>query len=169
MTTTFLLQEIRSSREHGKRMQIPRENRDTGNKIILLLIIIAVSVQEENIKTVGYDLEQVVGTTVYSLTNQKNCTRGSSGMASVPRGSVVFSDNDGRREMETCHYQASYTVSYMKKSSVYDDGLYLHEKTKISPTFYLISIEVCRHAWAAKPFILPAGFSKNRFQLKRLI
>ena len=50
-------------------MQIPRENRDRGNKIILLLII--VSVQEENIKTVGYDFEQVVGTTVYSLTDQK--------------------------------------------------------------------------------------------------
>ena len=114
MTTTFLLQEIRSSQEHGKRMQIPRENRDTGNKIILLLIIFAVSVQEENIKTVGYDFVQVVGTTVYSLTDQKKCTRGSSEMASVPRGSVVFSDNDGRRERKTCHYQASDTVSYIK-------------------------------------------------------
>ena len=96
-------------------MQVARENRDTGNKILLLLIIIAVSVQEENFRTVRYDFEQVVGTTVYSLTNQKNCTRGSSEMASVPRGSVVFSDNDGRREMKTCHYQASNTVSYMKK------------------------------------------------------
>ena len=75
MTTTFLLQEIRSSREHGKRMQIPRENRDTGNKIILLLIIIAVSVHEENVKTVGYDSEQVVGTTMYSLTDKKMYSR----------------------------------------------------------------------------------------------
>ena len=50
-------------------------------------------------------------------------------MASVPRASVVFSDIDGRREKKTCHYQATYTVSYMKKSSVYDDGLYLHEKS----------------------------------------
>ena len=87
-------------------------------------------------------------------------------MASVPRGSVVFSDNDGRREMKTCHYQASYTASYMKKSSVYDDGLYLHEKSKILPTFYLISIEICCHAWAAKHFILP-GFSKNWFHVKK--
>ena len=99
-------------------MQIPKENRDTGKKIILLLTIIAVSFEEEHIKTVGYDFEQVVGTTVYSLTDEKNCTRGSSGMISVPHGSVVFSKNDGRREMKTCHYQASYTVSYMKKSSV---------------------------------------------------
>ena len=124
-------------------MQIPKENRDTGKKIILLLTIIAVSFEEEHIETVGYDFEQVVGTTVYSLTDEKNCTRGSSEMISVPHGSVVFSENDGRREMKTCHYQASYTVSYMKKSSVYDDGLYLHEKSKILPTYYLISIEVC--------------------------
>ena len=147
-------------------MQIPKENRDTGKKIILLLTIIAVSFEEEHIETVGYDFEQVVGTTVYSLTDEKNCTRGSSEMISVPHGSVVFSENDGRREMKTCHYQASYTVSYMKKSSVYDDGLYLHEKSKILPTYYLISIEVCRQAWAAKPFTLP-GFEKNQFQLKK--
>ena len=87
-------------------------------------------------------------------------------MISVPHGSVVFSENDGRREMKTCHYQASYTVSYMKKSSVYDDGLYLHEKSKILPTYYLISIEVCRQAWAAKPFTIPR-FGKNQFQLKK--
>ena len=55
-------------------MQIPRENRDPGKKIILLLINIAVSVQDENNKTVGYDFEQVVGTTGYSSTDQKNCT-----------------------------------------------------------------------------------------------
>ena len=55
--------------------------------------------------------------------------------------------------MKTCHYQASYTVLYMKNP-------------KILPTFYLISIEVCRHAWASKHFILP-GSSKNRFQLKK--
>ena len=45
-------------------MQIPKGNRDTGKKIILLLTIIAVSFEEEHIETVGYDFEQVVGTTV---------------------------------------------------------------------------------------------------------
>ena len=43
-----------------------------------------------------------------------------------------------------CMFEASYTVAHMKKSKVWDDGLYLHDESRILPTFYPLSLSTCK-------------------------
>ena len=132
--------------------------------VCLLLILTGGSECGEEIKFHGYDFEQIVSTTVYSLTEETNCSRDETKPQLVKCGAVLFNANNREQKLRTCHFQASYTVSYMKKSTVYDDALYLHEKSKILPTFYLLPIETCRLIWNEKRFTLP-GFGKKAFRL----
>ena len=119
----------------------------------------------EEIRTVGYDFEQIVTTSVFSLSEQEaGCSRESRTREKVTKATILFHESNEEIELRFCHYQASYTVQHIKKSNVYDDGLYLHQESKILPTVYLLSIETCQSIWTGEGFKLP-GFGNQEFKL----
>ena len=118
----------------------------------------------EEIRTVGYDFEQIVTTSVFSLSEQEaGCARESRTRKKVTKVTIIFHESN-EIELRFCHYQASYTVQHIKKSNVYDDGLYLHQESKILLTFYLLSIETCQSIWTGEGFKIP-GFGNQEFKL----
>ena len=119
----------------------------------------------EEIRTVGYEFEQIVTTSVFFLSEQEaRCSRESKTRKKVTKATILFHEIIAEIELRFCHYQASYTVQHIKKSNVYDDGLYLHQESKILPTFYLVSIETCQSIWTGEGFKLP-GFGNQEFKL----
>ena len=69
------------------------------------------------------------------IESQKNVTKVTS----------LFHESNTEIELRFCQYQASFTIQQMKKSNVYDDGLYLHQESKILPTLPLVgrNLSVC--------------------------
>ena len=75
-----------------------------------------------------------------------------------------FHESNTKKKLKFCHYQASSTIPEIKKSNVYDDGLYLHQESKILPTFYLLPVETCQSVWTGEVFKLP-GFGNQEYKL----
>ena len=119
----------------------------------------------EEIRTVGFDFEQIVTTSLFSLSEpQVGCSRESRARKNVTKAMILFHESNPEVELRFCYYQASFTVQQVKMSNVYDDGLYLHQKTKILPTSYRLSVGTCQSVWTGEVFKLP-GFGNQTFKL----
>ena len=106
----------------------------------------------------GHDFEQIVTTSVFSLSEQETgCSRESRSKKKVTKATILFHESNAEIELRFCHYQASYTIQHIKKSNVYDDGLYLHQESKNLPSYYLLSIETRQSIRTGEGFKLPGS------------
>ena len=116
----------------------------------------------EEIRTVGYYFELIVTTSVCSFSeHEAGCSRESRTRKKVTKATILFHESNAEIELRFCHIQASYTLQHIKKSNVYDDGLYLHQESKLLLTFYLLSIETCQSIWTGEGFKLRVSVTKN--------
>ena len=86
----------------------------------------------------------------------------------VTKATILFHESNTEIELRFCHYQVSYTIQKIKKPNVYDDGLYLHQESKILSNSYLLSVDTCQSVWTGEVFKLP-GCGNQEFKLNKVI
>ena len=123
---------------------------DKSNQSKLLYALISICfvfsgfALSNEIKTVGHDIEEIVTSSVFSLTDQHQCVQDSRVRTTITEATILFHENNLEVELRLCYSEASYTVLMSKKYDIYNDGLYLHQESKLLPTIHLITIENCQ-------------------------
>ena len=92
----------------------------------------------------GYDLENLLQTQKFAVTEQKKCETSHINEKQVNKGGLIYAKTN-RRKLKYCMYRAAYTVTVLIKNGWYDDATYLNEKSQIFPTFYSIKESVCQN------------------------
>ena len=119
----------------------------------------------EEIRTVGYDLAQILTTSVFSLSEQQaGCSRDSRARRNVMKATILSHEINTELELRFCHYQASYTIQQTEQFKVSDNGLYLHQELKALQTFYLLWVDLCQSVWTGEVFKIP-NFGYQEFNL----
>ena len=113
---------------------------------------------------IGYDVEQVLTTNVYSLLPVDRCQPQALDTTEISIGALVLYAPQIDIELHYCVFQASYLVSLLAHSSSQDDALFVSEKSRLIPTYYPINVEVCRDIWGLRNFRLP-GFGDEYYKL----
>ena len=92
-----------------------------GNQVLVFCAFMAICwniTMCEEIRSVGYEFQQIVTTSVFSFTEQEaGCSRESRTRKKVTKATILFHESNAEIELRFCHYQASYTVQDIKKSS----------------------------------------------------
>lgn len=114
---------------------------------------------------VGYDVDQILSTQVYSLLPSDKCVPSQLNTMNITRGALVLYAPEVDVELKYCLFKASYTVGRITHSGWNDDAFYLTEESRPIPTYYPIKTWVCRSAWAGEEFQLP-GFGNKKFTLE---
>ena len=141
-----------------------------GEQVLVFCAFMAIcwdATMSEEIRTVGYDFEQILSTSVFSLSDQQaGCSRELRSRNYVAKATILFHESNTEIELRFRHYQASYRIQQIKNSNVYDDGLYLHQEWRILPRVCLLSVEICQSEGTGEDFKLP-GFGKQEFKLSK--
>ena len=114
---------------------------------------------------VGYDIEKILSTQVYSLLPSDQCIPSKLDSQNITRGALVLHAPEVDIELQYCLFKASYTVGRIAHSARFDDIYFVSSESRIIPTYYPLQTWICRSAWAGETFTLP-GFGKNKFELK---
>ena len=115
---------------------------------------------------VGYDVDNVLSTKVYSLLPSDQCAPERMRTRNITYGGLVLHAPEVDIELPYCMFQASYTVSDLAHSARFDDSMYISGKSRLIPTYYPLDTWTCRSIWQNQEFKLP-GFSDNIYILKK--
>ena len=115
---------------------------------------------------VGYDIEQVVSTKIYSLLPADRCTPETMQSTNVTSGGLVLHAPEVDIDLSFCMFSASYVVWGIAHSARLDDATYLTEDTRVIPTYYALDTWTCRAIWTNQKFKLP-GFAEKEFSLSK--
>ena len=113
---------------------------------------------------VGYDIEEVLTTKIYSLLPSEQCTPDKLSTKNITFGGLVLHAPEVDIQMSFCMFQASYAVTGLAHSARFDDSVYLKEYSRLVPTFYALETWVCRAIWSGRNFKLP-GFADENFKM----
>ena len=102
----------------------------------------------------GYDFENILQTQKFAMTEQTKCETSQINEEQVNKRGLIYAKSS-MSKMKYCMCRATYTVTVLKKSSWYDDAIYLNEKSHIIPTFYPIKESVCQNLWQGHKARLP--------------
>lgn len=115
---------------------------------------------------VGYDIEEVLTTKIYSLLPREQCTPASLKSEVVSWGGLVLHAPEVDIELSFCMFSASYVLTQTAHSARFDDSTYVSEYSRLIPTFYDLDTWTCRSIWSQKEFVLP-GFGNQKFRLTK--
>ena len=113
---------------------------------------------------VGYDIEEVLNTTIYSLLPSEQCHPDKLQTENVTYGALVLHAPEVDIQMSFCMFEASYMTTSIAHSARFDDATYITEFSRVIPTFYPLETWVCRSIWNKRSFRLP-GFADNDYQM----
>ncbi len=113
---------------------------------------------------VGYDIESIVSTQVYSLLPTEQCIPSKLHYQSVTRGALILHAPEIDIMLKYCLYKASYTVGLIAHSARFDDVFWITADSRPTPTYYPLNTWVCSSAWAGEDFQLP-GFMERSLRL----
>ena len=99
---------------------------------------------------IAYDFENFIKTERTSLSKNSICTQTKGKPETLTSGELMFEPVASEVRLKKCMYVASFSVTALKKSSWWDDATYLHEYSKLIPTFYLLSESECEKLWDTK-------------------
>ena len=113
---------------------------------------------------VGYDVEEILTTKIYSLLPSAQCTPDKLKTENITFGGLVLHAPEVDIHLSFCMFEASFMVMSLAHSARFDDSVYLTEHSRIIPTYYLLDTWVCRNIWKGLSFQLP-GFMEEKYQL----
>ena len=113
---------------------------------------------------VGYDIEEVLTTKIYSLLPSEQCTPDKMHTENVTYGGLVLHAPEVDIQLSYCMFQAAFGITALAHSTRFDDSIYLTEYSRLIPTYYPIQTWVCRAIWTGREFKLP-GFGDQKHQL----
>ena len=113
---------------------------------------------------VGYDIEEVLTTKIYSLLPSEQCTPDKLKTKNITHGGLVLHAPEVDIQLSFCMFEASYIVTNIAHSARFDDSVYLTEYSRIIPTFYPLETWQCRAVWSGRTFQLP-GFDTKSFKM----
>ena len=93
------------------------------------------------IKLNGYDFDNIVSTKVYSLDNSTNRDNKIRVSETIDQCSLIYAEVKPELKLKFCMYEASYTVSALKNSNVYDEVVFLTEKLRLLKPIYHLKRE----------------------------
>ena len=114
---------------------------------------------------VGYDIEQVLSTKIYSLMPSDRCSPDNLKSENLTYGGLVLHAPEVDIDLSYCMFRASYAVWRVAHSARLDDATYLSEESRLIPTYYPLETWTCRSIWTKQQFTLP-GFSNMKYSLK---
>ena len=137
-----------------------------GKKALIIIIVLLHASFTSSLEITAYDFGQVVSTKIYSLYGNNECEgKTTTQNITLTSGSILMTETRDKNRYTYCMFEASYTVAHMKKSKVWDDGLYLHDESRILPTFYPLSLSTCKRIWNSEYFSLP-GFGDSLYLIE---
>ena len=137
-----------------------------GKKALIIIIVLLHASFTSSLEITAYDFGQVVSTKIYSLYGNNECEgKTTTQNITLTSGSILMTETRDKNRYTYCMFEASYTVAHMKKSKVWDDGLYLHDESRILPTFYPLSLSTCKRIWNSEYFSLP-GFGNSLYLIE---
>ena len=96
---------------------------------------------------VGYDVDNVLSTKVYSLLLSDQCAPERMQTRNITYGGLVLHAPEVDIELKDCLFQASYTVSDLAHSARFDDSVYISDKSCLIPTYLHLDTWTCRSIW----------------------
>ena len=100
------------------------------------LLLLLSSLEEFSFSTlVGYDIEDVFTTTIYSLPPSEQCMPDKLSTKNIILGGLVLHAPEVDIKMSFCMFQASYVVTGIAHSAQFHDSMYLIEYSRLDPTF----------------------------------
>ena len=79
------------------------------------------------LEIVGYDFKNILQTKKFAMTEPTNCETSHIVEEQVNKGGLIYAESSISK-LKNCMYRAAYTVTVLKKSSLYGDATYLNEK-----------------------------------------
>ena len=136
------------------------------HRFILRILLWTVLTNQASSSLVGYDIEQVVSTKIYSLLPADQCTPETMRSTNITNGGLVLHAPEIDIDLSFCMFSASYIVWGIAHSARLDDATYLTEQTRVIPTYYPLDTWTCRAIWTNQRFKLP-GFADKEFSLPK--
>ena len=128
-------------------------NTTVGKKALMIIVVLLYASYTSRVEIAAYIFCPVVSTKIYSLYGNNECEgKTTTQNVTLTSGSILMTETRERDRYTYCMFEASYTVSHMKKSSVWDDGLYLHDESRILPTFCPLNLSTCKRIWNSEYF-----------------
>ena len=82
--------------------------------------------------------------------------------------SLIYAQVQPELKLKLLMYEAAYSVSAIKKSNVYDDVVFLTEKSRLLKSIHPLDAVVCRNNWQKNKFAIP-GFGDRTFKVNRAV
>ena len=95
---------------------------------------------------IGYDIEQVLSTKIYSLMPSDRCSLDKLNTENITYGGLVLHAPEVDIDFSFCMYRASY-VWKIAHSARLDDATFIAEESRLIPTYYPIETWTCRAIW----------------------
>ena len=86
----------------------------------------------------------------------------------IEEGSLIYAEVQPEIKLRFCMYEATYTVSALKKSNVYDDVVFITKNSRLLKSIYPLNEGTCRSIWQNKNFALP-GFGDKTFKVNNSV
>ena len=142
---------------------------------IFVFFIVMGSIKSNKIEITAYNLnivkENIVKTSRFSLWEKDNCTQNQKHALVFSTGHVLCHESF-KIQLTYSMFQAAYTVSGLKKSTWWDDAVFIQTNVQSVPTYYPLTSEACSNSLQGISLNLPGfGNEKLRFQttlLKKL-
>ena len=116
----------------------------------------------------GYDIEQVLSTKIYSLMPSDRCSPDKLNTENITYGGLVLHAPEVDIDLSFCMYRASYVVWKNAHSARLDDATFIAEESRLIPTYYPFETWTCRDIWTNQEFTLP-GFPIPNLSWKKKI
>ena len=111
-----------------------------GNIFVFWIVI--GSIKCNKIEITAYNFEIIVKTSRFSLWEIDKCTQNQKHALVLSTGHVIYHEKF-KIQLNYCMFQAAYNVSGLKKSTGWDDAVFIQANSQLIPTYYPLTSEAC--------------------------